>query len=67
MDHKILVKKWNKFFNNNMLIDLNNKLCQDKEDMFDEEILNNYAIWILVAKYNQVDTNRVVADQKQLI
>ncbi len=39
--------------------DLNNELCLNKEDdMFNQEILNNYAV--------QVDTDKVAANQKQL-
>ncbi len=55
------------FFNKNMLIDLIDELFLNKEDnMFDWEILDNYAAQILNAKYEQVDTNKVGADQKQL-
>ncbi len=50
-----------------MLIDLNDELCLKKEDdMFEQEILDNYAARILDAKYKQVNTNKVVDDQKQL-
>ncbi len=63
MDHEIL----DEFFSNNMLIDLNNELCITKQDdMFDWEILDNYAAQILDAKYKQVNTNGVAADQKHL-
>ncbi len=34
--------------------------------MFIEEILNNYSTQILDAKYEQADTNKVDANQKQL-
>ncbi len=34
--------------------------------MFDREILDNYAARILDAKYEQVDTNKVAADQTHL-
>ncbi len=68
MDHEIPFKNPEEFFNNKMFIDLNNELHLNKEDnMFDQEILDNCAAWILNAKYEQVDTNRVAADQKQLI
>ncbi len=67
MDHEIPLKDPDEFFNKNMLIDLNNELCLNKEDnMFDQEILDIYAIRILDAKYKQVNTNKVAADQKQL-
>ncbi len=55
------------FFINNMFIDLNDDICLTKEDnMFDQEILDNYVARILNAKYEQVNTNRVCANQKQL-
>ncbi len=67
MDHEIPLKNPDEFFSKNMLIDLNHELCLNKEDdMFDQEILDNYATRILDAKYEQVDTNRVAANQKQL-
>ncbi len=48
-----------------MFIDLKLTLCQNKENkMFDQEILHNYAGQILGAKYKQVDTNKVAAEQK---
>ncbi len=34
--------------------------------MFEQEILDNYAAWILNAKYKQVDTNKAATNQKQL-
>ncbi len=50
-----------------MFIDLNNKLCHIKEvNLFDWEILDNYVALILDAKYNQVDTNKVASNWKQL-
>ncbi len=67
MDHDISLKNPDEFFSKNMLIDLNNELCLNKEDnMFDQEILNNYAAIILDAKYEQVNSNKVAANQKQL-
>ncbi len=67
MDHEIPLKNPDDFFSKNMLIDLNNELCLNKEDdMFDQEILDNYAARILDAKYKQVNTNKVAANQKQL-
>ncbi len=52
MDHEIPLKNPNDFFSKKMLIDLNDELCLNKEgDMFDKEILNNYAARILDAKY----------------
>ncbi len=51
MDHKIPLKNPDEFFNKNMLIDLNDILCLNKEDnMFDQEILNNYSARILDAE-----------------
>ncbi len=48
MDHEISLKNPDEFFNTNMFIDLNDKLCQDKEDnMLEQEILDNYATQIL--------------------
>ncbi len=50
-----------------MFIDLNDKPCQTKEDnIFEQEILNNTASQILEAKYEEVNTNKVATDQKQL-
>ncbi len=47
MDHKISLMKPDEFFNTNTFIDLNNKLCQDQEDnMFEQEVLDNYAAQI---------------------
>ncbi len=67
MDHEVPLRNPDEFFNNNMFINLSNELCFNKEDdMFDQEILNNYATQILDAKYKQVDTNRVAANQKHL-
>ncbi len=67
MDHEIPLKNPDEFFSKNMLIDLNDEFCLNKEDdMFDREILDNYAARILDAKYEQVDTNKVAADQKHL-
>ncbi len=34
--------------------------------MFDQEILDNYAVWILDVKYKQVNTNKVAVNYKQL-
>ncbi len=63
MDHEIPLKNPDEFFSNNMFIDLNDNIYLIKEvDMFDQEILNNYATWILDAKYEQIDTNRVASD-----
>ncbi len=63
MDHEILLKNPDEFFSKNMLIDPNDELCLTKENgMFDQEIVDNYAARILDAKYEQVDTNRVVAN-----
>ncbi len=51
------------FFDNNMFIDLNDKLFQIKADnMFEQEILNNCAAQILDAKYEQANTNKVAAN-----
>ncbi len=67
MDHEIPLKAPDKFFSNNMSIDLNDELCLAKEDgIFDQEILDNYAAQIHNAKYEQVDTNKVAVAQKQL-
>ncbi len=67
MDHEIPLKNPEDFFSKNMFIDLNNELCFNKEDdVFNQEILNNYAARILDAKYEQVETNRVAANQKHL-
>ncbi len=63
MDHEIPLKNPDEFFSKNMLIDLNDELCLNKEhNMFDQEILNNYAAGILDAKYEQVDTNKVAVN-----
>ncbi len=60
------LKDSNEFFDNNMLININDKLCQSKEDnTVDWEILTS-ATCILDTKYKQVSTNRVAANQKQL-
>ncbi len=65
MDHEIPFKNPEEFFNNKMFIDLNNELHLNKEDnMFDQEILDNYATQILDTKYKKVDTNKVAANQK---
>ncbi len=67
MDHEIPFKNPDKFFSNNILINLNDKLCLNKEDdMFDQEILNNYVAQILDAKYEQVNIDKITANQKQL-
>ncbi len=43
MDNKISLKNPQNFFDTNMFIDYNDMLCQNKEeDMFEEEILDNY-------------------------
>ncbi len=43
-----------------MFIDLNDKLCQSNEDdMFEQDILNNYSNWILDAKYDHINVNKV--------
>lgn len=58
MDHEKSLKNPNEFFKTIVLINLNDKLCLDKEgDMLEWEILKNYAAWILDAKYVQIDTN----------
>ncbi len=67
MDHEIPLKNPDEFFSTNMQIDLNNELCLNKEvNIFDWEILDNYAARILDAKYEQVSTNKVATNQKQL-
>ncbi len=67
MDHEKPLKNPDKFIDNIKFIDLKNELCLKKEDdMFDQEILDNYSAWILDAKYEQVDTNSFVANQKHL-
>ncbi len=49
MYHEISPKNPDELFNTNMIIDLNDKLHQDKEDkMFQKEILNNYDARILL-------------------
>ncbi len=41
-----------------MLCDLNDQLCQQKEDnMFDYNIHNNYNAQVFDSKYEQVDIN----------
>ncbi len=66
-DHEIPLKNPNGFFNNNIFVNLNNELCLNKEDnMFDQELLDNNDTQILDAKYEQVDNNRVAANQKHL-
>ncbi len=51
MDHEIRLKNPDEFFNTYLFIDLNKKLCQDEGDnMFEQEILDNYATQILDAK-----------------
>ncbi len=55
MDHKIYLKDPYEFLSTNMFIDLSDQLCQDKEnDMFDWEILNNYATRILDTNTNKL-------------
>ncbi len=46
-----------------MFIGLNGKLWQTIEDnMFEQDILNNYATQIIDTKYEQVVTNRITAN-----
>ncbi len=45
-DHEILLKDPNKFFDSNLLTDLNRTL-----DIFDQEIISNYASCIQDSKY----------------
>ncbi len=60
MDQKISLKNPDKYFSTNMFVELNDQSCQDKEDeMFEPEILDNYAAQILDAKYEQVDTKKL--------
>lgn len=67
MDHKIPLKNPDEFFTNNMPFDLNDDICLTKEEnMFDWEILNNYAKQILDAKYKQIDTNKITFNQKHI-
>ncbi len=67
MDQAISLKNYDEFINNNVFINLNDTICQDrKDDVFDQEILDNYAAKILDTKYKQFDTNNVAANQKQL-
>ncbi len=50
MDHEISLNNHDEFFNTNVFIDLNNKLCQNEEaNMLEQEILRNHATWILDA------------------
>ncbi len=66
MDHEISLKNPDEFFSNNILIELNNQLCQDKEvDIIDQKILDNYAARILDAKHNQVNINKIATNQQQ--
>ncbi len=67
VDHSIPLKDPHKFFGPNMLTNLNDQLCQDKEEeMFKCDLLDNYSARILRAKYEQVNINKVAADQKHL-
>ncbi len=51
-------KDQTEFFNNNVLIDLNDPFCKTKEDdMFDQEIPDNYAAWIMMP--NMLTTHKV--------
>ncbi len=66
VDHKIPLKDPNEIFDNHMFIDLNEKICQtDEDNMFNQVIVDSYAACILDGKYQQVDTNKVAADQNQ--
>ncbi len=68
MDHEISNKNLDKFFITNMFIELNKKLCQDKEDnMFEQDICDNYATHILNNKYKKVNTNRFATNQCKLM
>ncbi len=67
MDHETSVKNPDEFFNKCMFIDLNSQLCQHKQDnMFEWEIIDNYAAHILDAKWEQVDTRKVAIDPTHL-
>ncbi len=60
-------KDQTEFFNNNVLIDLNDPFCKTKEDdMFDQEILDNSAAWIIDAKYEYVDNPQSCCQSKTL-
>ncbi len=51
----------------NIVTDLNDQLCQQNEDdMFDHDILENYAPQFLDTKYEQVDINKFAVNQKHL-
>ncbi len=66
MDHEISLKDPYDITIHDLFIDLNDKLCQSKEDdMFDQEPLDNNAIWLLDAKYEQVLVKKAAANQKQ--
>lgn len=65
VDHEISLKDPNEFFGNNMIVELNYKICQVKDvNMFDQKRFDSHAVHILDAKYEQVDTNGVAANKK---
>ncbi len=67
VDYIIPLKDSHEFFGPNMLTDLNDQLCQDKEEeIFEHHLLDNYSARILDTKYEQVDINTVAAAQKRL-
>ncbi len=67
VDHSIPLKDPHEIFGPKMLKNLNDQLCQEKEDnMFDCKILDNYAAQILHTEYEQININKVAVDQKHL-
>ncbi len=66
MDHNPL-KETHEFFGPNMFSNLYYEVFQQNEDsMSDWNILNNNSAWILDARYEQVDINKVAVNQKHL-
>ncbi len=67
VDHGVSLKDPHKFFDPEILNDLNDQLCYNKEDnFFDCKILENYSTWISDDKFEHIDINKVATDQKQL-
>lgn len=68
MNHKNHLKNTDEFSGTNVLIMfsivLNNNSCQTKvDDIFDQEIYDNYATCILDAKHEQVNVTDLAANQ----
>ncbi len=67
MDHGIPFQDPGVFFDAKIFTDINETLClSEKDDIFEWKIFHNYTALILQDKYEQIDTAKVAADQKQL-